>query len=107
MPDSQRHPTESFLLFLAGTLTGAALVILSVPEVRKKTSERLEKTLSTIREETSGFLEEEKENLAETARHLSVDARTLKDAYKAGWNAFRETLARGEEGEAGESAPPS
>ena len=109
MPDSQRNSTESFLLFLAGAVTGAAFMVLSSPDVRKRTSERLGRTLATLREETSEFLEKEKAGLTESARHLSEEAKTLKEAYRAGWNAFRETLAseREEEEETREGAPPS
>ncbi|WP_077305142.1 YtxH domain-containing protein [Leptospirillum ferriphilum] len=107
MPDSQRNSTESLLLFLAGAVTGAAFMVLSSPEIRKKTSEKLSRTLSTLREETSEILEEEKAGLTESARHLSEEAKTLREAYRAGWNAFRESLAREEEGEPREGTPPS
>ena len=104
MPDSRRTGSESFLLFLAGAVTGAAFMALSSPSVRKRTSGRLNRTLDTLREETSDFLEEEKAGLTSSARHLSEEAKTLKEAYQAGWNAFKEALAGGEEKEPREDA---
>ncbi|MCL4460686.1 MAG: YtxH domain-containing protein [Nitrospirae bacterium] len=94
MPDSRRTGSESFLLFLAGAVTGAAFMALSSPSVRKRTSDRLNRTLDTLREETSDFLEEEKAGMDNTSRHLSEEAKTLKEAYRSGWNALKKSLAK-------------
>lgn len=100
MADSERSSTESVLLFLSGAVAGAALVVLMSPELRRKAGERLQTAYSTIRDETTEFLESEREVLAEGAKRLTTEAGALKTAYRAGWNAFREALEKKDEPEA-------
>lgn len=97
MADSERSSTESFLLFLSGAIAGAALTVLLSPELRRKASDRFQTAYSTIRDETTEFLENEREVLAEGAKKLSSEAGALKTAYRAGWNAFREALEKKDE----------
>lgn len=104
MPNAERSSTESLLLFISGAVAGAALTLLVSPEVRRKTSEQLQSTLKSFKEGTSDFLENEREIVAEGGERLRGEANTLRAAYHAGWDAFRETLRK--DGEA-EEAPPS
>ncbi len=104
MPNSERSSTETLLLFISGAVAGAALTLLVSPEVRRKASDRLQHTLAALKEESSEFLENERELLTEGAGRLRSEADSLRAAYHAGWDAFREALRKDGEDE---HAPPS
>ncbi len=105
MANSDRSATETLLIFVSGAVAGAALTILVSPEIRRKASERLQQALATIKEESSAFLEKERESLSEGAGRIKSEVKTLREAYHAGWDAFQKALKTDGEGE--ENTPPS
>ena len=76
--DSQTSSSHALLFFVAGTLAGAAAVVLFLPEARKKARSLVQETMNDLREEIP--------------TEIVQSEHQTKKALKAGWEAFINTL---------------
>jgi gas vesicle protein len=89
--DSQSSSSHALLFFVAGTLAGAAAVVLFLPEARKKARSLAQETVEGLRE-------------GEIRTEMFQTEHQTKKALKAGWEAFINTLT---ENPSGPSSPHS
>lgn len=77
--DAQSSSSHALLFFVAGTLAGAAAVVLLLPDVRKKAKALVQETMEEIRE-------------GEIRTEIVQTEQQTKKALRAGWEAFINTL---------------
>ncbi|MDA8060143.1 MAG: hypothetical protein ACYCXP_04735 [Leptospirillum sp.] len=84
--DVQNPSSHALLFFVAGTLAGAAAVVLLLPDARKKAKSLVRETIDDIRD-------------GEIRTEMVQTEHQTKKALKAGWEAFINTLTASQPGD--------